>query len=676
MATATSIDASILAGLDETQRDAVTTPHVPLAILAGAGSGKTRVLTRRIAWQAVAGNVDPAHVLAVTFTRKAADELRGRLNRLGVGDVAAGTIHAIALAQLRRRAAERGRDLPALLERKARILVTLVGGRGADALLAASEIATEIEWAKARLVAPDGYERAVAEARRATPRPAAEVAELYARYEREKRRRRLFDFDDLVWSCADALHNDTEFAAAQRWRFRHFFVDEFQDTSAAQLLLLRGWVADRCDLCVVGDPDQAIYGFAGAEAGLLTAFPRHFPGAQVVRLGHNYRSTPQVVAAARALLADGGGTAFPLRAHGGDGPDPSVTEYADDTAEAAAVASRLRDLHDLGTRWDHMAVLYRTNAQSAAFEEALRGAAIPFRVRGTERFLERPEVQAALAELRRSAARAPGRTLLEHLTDLAEATDAERDDERQEHINALVRLGHEYLAADGTGGSVEGLHAFLKTTLRGGDLDTSHDAVDLLTFHRAKGLEFDVVFIVGLERGLVPIARAETPEARAEERRLLYVALTRARREVQLSYARERTIGVRTVKRSRSPWLAPIEAANRPALPDRAAKSATAGLGEARDRLRATSRPESGGAAHPQLLAALVESRRSLARASGVPAYGIFSDRTLHAIAAERPRSRRALFDISGIGPVKLERHGAAVLDLVTRHGLTPTASQ
>ena len=298
---------ALLVGLDDQQRNAVVTDGAPLAVLAGAGAGKTRVLTRRIAWRAATGRVDAPHVLAVTFTRRAAGELRDRLERLAVRPrVTAGTLHALCLAQLRVLAAERRQAFPTLLERKARLLVPLVAARGAEARVAASELAGEIEWAKARLVTPDGYEAAVSRAGRRPPRPAAQVAAVYGRYEREKQRRGLVDFDDLLWRCADTLETDAEFAAAQRWRFRHVFVDEFQDVSPAQLRVVRGWLGDRVDLCVVGDADQAIYGFGGADPSFLRGFATHFPGGQVVRLGRNYRSTPEVVAAAEAVLRDGG----------------------------------------------------------------------------------------------------------------------------------------------------------------------------------------------------------------------------------------------------------------------------------------------------------------------------------------------------------------------------------
>ncbi len=656
---------AILVGLDEQQRQAVVSPAAPLAVLAGAGAGKTRVLTRRIAWQAATGALDPARVLAVTFTRRAAGELRSRLGRLDVHPgVTAGTIHALALAQLRGRCAQHGRQPPVLLDRKARLLVPLTGRRGADARVAASELAGEIEWAKARLVRPDGYQAAVGDAGRTPPSPAAEIADRYGRYEREKRRRGLADFDDLLWWCADALETDGEFAAAQQWRFRNLFVDEFQDVSPAQLRLVRAWLGDRRELCVVGDADQAIYGFGGADPRYLREFTRYFGGAAVVHLGRNYRSTPQVVAAAEAVLRDADSRRVPRTGMRTAGPEATVTVYNDDDDEAREVAVRLRAAHGVDVSWSSIAVLYRTNAQSAGFEAALSAAGIPFRVHGAGAFLRRPEVRAALDALRGAARAAPGRAFADHLVDLeAMATAAEPGSERVEHIEALVRLGREYVDAEAGPGHLDGFDAFLAAALRDEAPGVDVDAVELLTFHRAKGLEFHTVFVTGLERGLVPISYATTPDERAEERRLLYVALSRAEVAVECSWARSRSVGLRELRRTPSPWLAPIEAARDGAVaPPRPGRE---GLEGAKARLRAANGDAPAGDA---LLAALQHWRRNLARASGVPAYVIFPDTTLRAVATTRPATRDALLALPGIGPVKLERHGAAVLDLVRTH--------
>ena len=677
----------LLTDLNDRQREAVTTLVAPLAILAGAGSGKTRVLTRRIAWQAAEGLVDPRHVLAVTFTRKAAGELSDRLGVLGVRRVVtSGTFHGLALAQLRRRWRDRGEAVPALLDRKSKILAPLLGG-GPSVGAAAAEVAGEIEWAKARLIVPDGYEAAVVAAGRSTPRPAGEVASLYGRYETEKARRGVVDFDDLLWRLGDALESDGEFAAVIRWRYRHVFVDEFQDVNPAQFRLIRLWLGDRRDLCVVGDDDQAVYGFTGADAGYLVHFARHFPGAGLVRLEENYRSTPQVLAAAHAVLPGGPGRKKPLRPTVPDGALPTVTAYASDREEAAAVARALQAVHQPGAPWAGTALLYRTNAQSAPLEAALRAAGIPFRVRGAARFLDRPAVAAALDELRRAAAAAPGLPLVAHLAGLVEWAEEDTAggeaarQERREHVDVLVRLGHDYVAADdavspgsappAAQGSAAGFVAWLVTVLAD-DEPTAADAVELLTFHKAKGLEWPVVYLTGLERGLVPIAYAETPAALAEERRLLYVALTRAERELHLSWAQRRTLGGRDMTRQASPYLSSIEAALsafapggdgdwQAAVTAERARLAQARVAAGRDRAMV------GAGADPKVLAELVAWRKMLARASGVPAQVIFHDATLAAVAEARPADRQALMAVPGLGPLKVERYGDELLALVAR---------
>ncbi len=525
------------------------------------------------------------------------------------------------------------------------------------------------------MVAPDGYEATVAAAGRTPPRPARQVAEIYREYERQKRRRGLVDFDDLIWECATAFERDPEFAAAQRWRFQHLFVDEFQDASPAQFRLLLAWLGDRSDLCVVGDGDQAIYGFAGADPSFLVRFQAHFPPERypavgVVRLGSNYRSTPQVVSAAAAVL--GSSKRRPTaRAARPDGPVPTITAYDTDDDEARGVVRAARATRAADVPWSRIAVLYRVNAQSALFEEAMARAGIPYRVRGGTRFLDRPEVKIALDGLREAARTAPGRTFAEHLTDLVEPGDDARSEERQEHVEALARLGREYLDADGGPGSVDGFVAFLNTALRADDSDVAAtDAVELLTFHRAKGLEFDTVFVTGLERGLVPISHAKTTDALDEEQRLLYVALSRAERALHLSWARQRTIGVRVATRNASPWLARVERAlDTERTAEQPPVDARELIADARARIGRPDRAQRAVSERDAaLFGALVEWRRNLSRAAGSPAYVVFNNETLAAIASARPRTRRALLALPGVGPVKVERYGDAVLALVGEH--------
>jgi DNA helicase-2/ATP-dependent DNA helicase PcrA len=574
----------LLTGLDEYQLAAVTSSAAPLAILAPAGSGKTRVLTRRIAWRAREGSLDARHVLAVTFTRKAAGELAHRLTRLGVDTtVTAGTFHALALAQLRRRAEEAGREPPRVLDRKGRVLARLLGVPGARAAATIPDVAAEIEWAKARMITPEQYAAAASRAGRELPRPATELADLYDRYEREKRKRRVVDFDDLLWWCAHAIETDDAFAASQRWRFRHVFVDEFQDASALSVRLVAAWLGDRSDLCVVGDVSQAIYGFAGADASFLEEFDRHFPGAERITLHYNYRSTPQVVRAAASVL----GRDHSTRAVRADGPVPALVAYDDDDAEAAGVARRLLDAQRRGVAWRDMAVLFRTNAQSARFERAFARVGVAYAMPGRGAFLDRPEVQVVVEQLERSEAARPRRPLQDHLSDLdawgadLEARDAEgaagsdalsaavREEDARDAATTLARLGREYLETEGGRGTLAGFLAWAEVATRGEQDDAVHNGVGLLTFHRAKGLEWRIVCVTGLERGLVPIAYAQDDAALAEERRLLHVALSRAHDELHLSWARVRTLGDAPSPRTPSPWLdAPI-AASAPGPADR-----------------------------------------------------------------------------------------------------------
>jgi DNA helicase-2/ATP-dependent DNA helicase PcrA len=575
--------------------------------------------------------------------------------------------------------------MPALLERKVRVLLPIMGGRGREAALAAADLASEIEWAKARLVTPDRYARAAIEAGRTTPREVGQVAEIFRAYEREKRKRGLVDFDDLIAGCADVFTRDEAFADAQRWRFRHLFVDEFQDASPAQFRLLSAWLGDRSDLCVVGDGDQAIYGFAGADPGYLTRFEAHFPREQhpavgVVRLGSNYRSSPQVVAAATSVLGSPNRRPPAVHAAKPDGPLPTVVDYDDDDGEARGVAGAVKEANRRGVRWSQIAVLYRVNAQSGAFEEAFARQGVPTRVRGGVRFLDRPEVQLSLDALRASARAAPTRPFADHLTDLIEDAEAVSE-ERREHADALVRLGREYLAAEGGVGSVDGFLGFLQTALRDGGGETSGDAVELLTFHRAKGLEFDTVFVTGVERGLVPISYAKTTDALDEEQRLLYVALSRAERDLRVSWARQRTVGARVANRQPSMWISRIERALA-RLEGREVEEPdpSESIADARARVRDAKGAKVAkrdvardlSTADRSLYDALVEWRRSVSKASGAPAYVVFHDATLAAVAAARPRSRPELLSLQGVGPVKVERYGDDVLGLVAAHAAAP----
>jgi len=591
----------LLAGCDPQQREAITTEARPLCVLAAAGSGKTRVLTRRIAWRVNAGSASAQYVLALTFTRKAASELRGRLAGLGLGEPAtAGTFHAVALAELRRLAAERGRPVPAVIASKAGLLAAAAGHDIAHDRASLADLASEIEWAQAQCLTARDYQQAVSTCGRPSPGDPSVVTEIWKRYDREKQRRGVLDFDDLLLRCATELEQDPDFAASARWRFRHMFVDEYQDVNPAQVRLLDTWLGDNDDLCVVGDPDQAIYAWNGSDPRALIDFPQRHPGARVVTLAMNYRSTDAVLAVATAVLKgeptisseppaadrpaelsaeleDARLTGYPRSG----GPLHPIVAYDTDDDEALGVITALRRARSPGAPWSSLAILARTNAQLVLFERELNAAGVPFRSGGGRAFLARPQVRRALERLTSSSGSPGLHAWLEELSVLAGASAlGVADDERDafddpstvygpvettavdDDLVELSALAAEYLRCDSSA-SPAGFVTWLEASLRSDPPRQVGDAVDVMTFHRAKGLEWRVVFVTGLEDGLVPIAHARTPEAVAEERRLLYVACTRAMDDLRCSWARERSFAGRHSMRRPSPYLAAIEATHR-----------------------------------------------------------------------------------------------------------------
>jgi DNA helicase-2/ATP-dependent DNA helicase PcrA len=697
---------ALLRGLNAAQLEAVTSEASPLRILAGAGSGKTRVLTHRIAHRAATDTLDPQRVLAVTFTRKAAGELRERLGRLGLrSGVTAGTFHSIAYAQLRQRWEERGIRPPELLERKVGFVARLVSSRDRTLPL---DVVAELEWAAARRVTPETYVAEATRARRSPPLALGAVADIYERFIEEKRRRRLVDFDDLLRLAARDLAADPVYASARHWRFRHLFVDEFQDVNPAQHALLSAWLGPDSDLCAVGDPNQAIYAWNGADARYLTDFERYFPNSSTVTLEDNYRSTPQVLAVANAVLDAGHRVPIRLRPHRPDGAVPTVRDHDDGAAEAAAVARAARDGHRPGAAWNEQAVLVRTNAQAAVMSEAFTAARIPHRVRGAGDLLEQPEVRQALNTLRRATSlqtalgdledevrRAspeltsagtdspdapPGAAAPVAPTPAAEAppagarasdevargtTSSGLTAERAANVAELVRLGREYLVLDPTGGTV-GFTAWLTSALRGEDR-AGGDSVDIVTFHAAKGLEWSVVHVAGLEDGFVPIHHAkDEPDDLEEERRLLYVALTRARDELHCTWARSRAFGSRTLNRKPSPWLGTIATTVGARAPEVPRSDGAARARAARASIPRPGAPSSGP--DKELFEALREWRRAQAKEADVAAFVIFNDATLIALTEQRPRTRAALLKVPGIGAVKAQRFGEDVLRIVAEH--------
>jgi DNA helicase-2/ATP-dependent DNA helicase PcrA len=675
-------------GLDDEQLAAVTAPRGPVCVLAGAGTGKTRTITRRIAHLVRTGHVAPSQVLAVTFTARAAGEMRTRLRTLGVAGVQARTFHAAALRQLRYfwpRVV--GGDQWQLLEGKLRI-VGQAAARAKAGTDAASlrDLAGEIEWAKASLVTAEGYAAAVAKLHRDTPAPAEQVSAVYAGYEALKNRAELLDFDDLLLHTAAALEEHGAVAEEFRDRYRCFVVDEYQDVTPLQQRVLDAWLGDRDDLTVVGDANQTIYTFAGATPRHLLDFPRRFPEAVVVRLQRDYRSTPQVVSAANTLISSArgrvAGTRLQLVGQLPPGPEPDFAEHDDEAAEASAVAAQIKRLVADGTPASEIAVLFRINAQSEVYEQALTDVGVPYQVRGGERFFSRPEVRRAMTVLRAASLRTPDhdtavvdtvRAVLAPVGLAPEPPGGAAQRAQWESLLAIVELAEELVAVEPDAD----LRRFAA------ELDTRADAahpptvqgVTLASLHAAKGLEWDVVFLVGLVDGTLPIQHADgDDEAIEEERRLLYVGITRARRRLALSWALSRQPGGPR-RRRRSRFLYGL-------IPDEHAASRVANgssRGSPRPRCRVCGSPLMGADAMKlrrcagcpsdvdvELLDRLRGWRSEEAKEQQVPAYVVFTDATLTAIAEQRPSDNAALVRIPGIGARKLDRYGPAVLALVS----------
>jgi DNA helicase II / ATP-dependent DNA helicase PcrA len=575
---------ALLAGLTPRQRDAVELDDAPLCVLAGAGSGKTTVLTRRVARRVLDGSADAEHVLVATFTRKAAGELRARMRRLDVpGRIWAGTFHAAAFAQLRRHRADRGLRPLSLLDDPARLVRHALVGRGVLARDAVAAVVGEVQWAQSRLVGPDDYVSAARAQHRRVPLPLGDIAECFSHYVEAKRTRSLVDLGDLLVDCARLVEEDAAAAAALRWRVRHLFVDEFQDVNPAQYRLLRGWLGDRDDLFVVGDPRQAVYGWNGADPTLLDRIGDVLPGTTVLSLDENHRSTPQVVAAARTVLgADTGarpGTGPRASGANPDGPEPVVAGFDDEEAEARALSRWLRLAQHPGRTWSHMAVLARTNRRLDAVADALAAIGIPHH-RAAGPAPAGAHAGTVIRALRRLPA---GAALRPALTDATEATGPDTD------VPAVLRCLADEYAVEEPEPAVGGFLTWLAATVgtrwdEPEDQATGHavaGSVTLSTFHRAKGLEWPMVALIGLEAGLVPIAYATSPAALEEERRLLYVAMTRAERELWCSWAASRALGGQRRPCDPSPYLAALGSARTAAM---AADDVSARLA----RLRAT----------------------------------------------------------------------------------------
>ncbi|MEU1459545.1 ATP-dependent DNA helicase UvrD2 [Streptomyces sp. NPDC005727] len=698
---------AVLEGLDPEQREVATALHGPVCVLAGAGTGKTRAITHRIAYGVRAGVLQPSSVLAVTFTNRAAGEMRGRLRQLGAQGVQARTFHSAALRQLQYFWPKAvGGSMPRLVDRKIQLV--------ADAAAACNlrldrgelrDVTAEIEWSKVTQTVPADYAYAAAKAGREAPRDRAEVAHVYAAYEDLKRNRAVIDFEDVLLLTVAVLQDRHDIAEQVRAQYQHFVVDEYQDVSPLQQRLLELWLGERDSLCVVGDASQTIYSFTGATPDHLLDFRARHPRATVVKLIRDYRSTPQVVHLANGLLTQAHGRAadhrLELVSQRAPGPEPVYSEYTDEPAEAEGAARRIRGLIDAGVPASEIAVLFRTNSQSETYEQALADAGVPYQLRGAERFFDRPEVRKASVALRGAARFGGNDALLDDVDDLPSQVRAVLSGEgwtstppagsgavreRWESLAALVNLAHD-LSVARPGATLGDFVAELDERA-GAQHAPTVQGVTLASLHAAKGLEWDVVFLVGIAEGMVPITYAKTDEQVEEERRLLYVGVTRARERLHLSWALSRAPGGRPSRRPSRflDGLRPGTAAtagragtaagggvergaavSTPAVPRRTQRTV------ARCRVCGRTLTDAGemklmrcedcpSDMDEGLYERLRAWRAVQAERSGQPDFCVFTDRTLMAIAEARPEDPAGLSRIPGVRARKLQRYGADVL--------------
>ncbi|MFB6643604.1 ATP-dependent DNA helicase UvrD2 [Streptomyces chartreusis] len=698
---------AVLDGLDPEQREVATALHGPVCVLAGAGTGKTRAITHRIAYGVRAGILQPSSVLAVTFTNRAAGEMRGRLRQLGAAGVQARTFHSAALRQLQYFWPKAiGGSMPRLVDRK----IQLVADAAAACRIRLDrnelrDVTAEIEWSKVTQTVPADYAPAAAKAGREAPRDPAEIAQIYNVYEDLKRDRSVMDFEDVLLLTVAILQDRHDIADQVRSQYQHFVVDEYQDVSPLQQRLLELWLGERDNLCVVGDASQTIYSFTGATPDHLLDFRTRHPGATVVKLVRDYRSTPQVVHLANGLLAQASGRAadhrLELISQRDAGPEPVYTEYTDEPAEAEGAARRIRELMASGVPASEIAILFRTNSQSESYEQALADAGVPYQLRGAERFFDRPEVRKAGIALRGAARFGGNDTLLDDAVDLPSQVRAVLSGEgwtteppagsgavreRWESLAALVNLAQDFAAAK-TGATLADLVAELDERANAQHAPTVQ-GVTLASLHSAKGLEWDVVFLVGVAEGMMPITYAKTDEQVEEERRLLYVGVTRARRHLHVSWALTRAPGGRANRRP-SRFLDGL----RPGSTATVGRAAARGSGGVERGF--TSRPDSTprrtqrsparcrvcgrtltDAGEMKLMRCedcpsdmdeglyerLREWRGVQARLSGQPDFCVFTDKTLMAIAETEPTTPDELARIPGVLKRKLDRYGDDVL--------------
>ncbi|GAA1202494.1 MULTISPECIES: ATP-dependent DNA helicase UvrD2 [Brevibacterium] len=670
----------LLDNLDPEQREVVTHEGGPLVVLAGAGTGKTRAITHRIAYGAHTGQLPAQHVLALTFTAKAAGEMRSRLRGLGVPQVQARTFHSAALRQLRYFWSEFAQGpFPELMDGKFGPLRRILSELGIEPERETiRDVAAELEYAAVNLVGIDDYPQ-FAQSRELPPGidTTAMVAIMRA-YADHKTTNRLIDYQDVLLILSGVMASTPHIAAKIHQQYRHFVVDEFQDVSPIQYELLKNWLGERDSLCVVGDPAQTIYTFAGARDSYLMNLGNVLPQARTISLVRNYRSTPPIVEAANKVLAHTGRNRMVLQPQRSGGVAPTFHEYPDDASEATGVAQRIAAQISSGVPASDIAILFRTNGQSPAFEHALDEHGIHYLVRGGEQFFARPEIRQAGALLRANMSQGKTGQLDTVVADLLTTLGWQEVGPRVhgavrarwESLNALVNLAKQMQQDSDMPVPLSEFVAELEQRAEAQHAP-SVQGVTLASVHAAKGLEWPHVYLVGMSEGLMPISYASTPLAVAEERRLFYVAVTRAQDTLTVSWSQARQASAQSTRKP-SRFIGEMRG-HTPTQRERrqqARASSTRACGCGNALVSAQERRnrvchECSQAVDENMVNTLKEWRTQTARELDVPAYMVLTTATLMSIAQARPQSLDELGQVSGIGPVKLGQFGDDILEAV-----------
>ncbi len=631
----------LLLGLDPTQQSAITSTAPLLAVIAGAGSGKTGVLTRRVAYRCLTESADASHVTVLTFTRQAATELRRRLRALGLRDtIIAGTFHSVALALLRQRWDEQGKSHPVVVSDRRRLIGEVIGPKRTANI---NDLSSDIDWARSRNITADRYASAIQSSGRRSSAPVADVAKVMSDIQMLKRKRGVIDLDDLLSLTIDAMRDDNNFANIVHWKIRHLFVDEAQDLNPLQLAVLDQWRTGRDDLTLVGDPSQSIYGFNGADPSVLTALEQRFPGIEVIRLSANYRCTPQVVQAGLRALSHLPTDPPQLFSTRPDGAPVQIYGFDDEKAEANGIAQIIESWRTPTSRWRDFAILARTNAQLAPLRDALTAHNIPTRIVGS---VAADPVQRATREV----GDLPSSIRIATWSRDARAPLAEDSSETEEDLVARRRVADavdEFLTEGGGDGRT--FLAWVRTN-RPFEDERYQDSVELLTFHGAKGREWDNVVLAGCEQGLIPHSSAKTPAETAEEIRLAYVAMTRAADRLAITHAQSR----RGRSRTRSPFVEGVDMILEVAPPSS-------------DYVRDQTLRRQELEPHDFVYDELLLWRANAGRVANLDPMIFCSDEVLRRIARARPTSVEDLSAIEGFGQSMTLRVGQRILNAVQR---------